>query len=109
VDIGRIGATSGTPEYKLLSLGLERGTESVGTPPGSGVQPAYERQRRGRPGNLTPPMFGEAWCGDRAVTLPAMKPERAVEFEHAGTVDAIRGRKGEEVARGVVMARVGTA
>jgi len=47
--------------------------------------------------------------GDPVVTLQAMKTEIAVESEHAGTVEAILVREGQEVDLGAVLARVRTA
>ena len=48
-------------------------------------------------------------AGDPVVTLQAMKTEIAVESEHAGTVEAILVREGQEVDLGAVLARVRTA
>jgi len=42
-------------------------------------------------------------------TLQAMKTEIAVESEHAGTVEAVLVREGQEVDLGAVLARVRTA
>ena len=58
--------------------------------------------------NVVATVGAKVAAGDPVVMLQAMKTEIAVESEHAGTVEAVLVREGEEVDLGAVLARIRT-
>ncbi len=59
--------------------------------------------------NVVAAVGAKVAAGDPVVTLQAMKTEIAVESDHAGTVEAVLVKEGEEVDLGAVLARIRTA